>query len=67
MPNQGAETTDLRRVTCFGKLDMLQGYWQAPLATKAQEVFTVTTPEGLIILTRAVQGVLKATLPTFKL
>ena len=27
MPNREAEMADLRGVTCFGKLDMLQGYW----------------------------------------
>ena len=35
MPNQEAEMADLRRVTCFGKLDMLQGYWRMPLAAEA--------------------------------
>ena len=32
---------------CFGKLDLLQEYWQTPLAPEAQEVFTIVTPEGL--------------------
>ena len=30
---------------------MLQGYWQMSLAAEAQEVFTITTPEGLFIPT----------------
>ena len=35
MPNQEAEITDLLGATCFGKLDMLQGYWQMSLAAEA--------------------------------
>ena len=46
MPNQEAQITDLRGATCFGKLDMLQEYWQMPLGAEAQVVFTITTPEG---------------------
>ena len=30
LPNQEREMAALRRATCFGKLDMLQGYWQMP-------------------------------------
>ena len=47
MPNQEAEMADLRGATCFGKLDMLQGYWQMPLAAETQEVLTIATSEGL--------------------
>ena len=42
MPNQEAKMADLR-----GAIDMLQGYWQIPLAAEAQEVFTIVTPEDL--------------------
>ena len=51
---------DLRGATCFGKLDILQGYWQIPLAAEDQEVFTIATPEGLFTPTRVPQGVLDA-------
>ena len=63
VPNQEAEMADLRGVTCFGKLDMLQGYWRLPLAAEAQEVlvFTTATPAGLSTPTRVLQGVLNAT------
>ena len=61
MSNLEAEMADLRGTTCFGKLDMLKEYWQMPLATEAQEVFTIATPEGLVAPTRVFQGVLKAT------
>ena len=61
MPNQEAEMVDLRGATCFGKLDMLQGYWQMPLAAEAQEMFTIAAPEGLFTPTRVPQGVLNAT------
>ena len=44
MPNQEAEIANFRGSTCFGKLDMLQGYWQMPLAAEAQEVFTTASP-----------------------
>ena len=46
---------------CFGKLDLLQGYWQMPFAPEAQEVFTIVTPDGLFTPTRVPQGVLNAT------
>ena len=52
MPNQEAEMADLRGAACFGKLDILQGYWQMPLAAEAQEVSTIATPEGLFTPTR---------------
>ena len=61
MPNQEAEMADLRGATCFGKLDMLQGYWQIPLTAEAQEVFTIATLEGLFTPTRVPQGGLNAT------
>ena len=60
IPNQETEMADLRGATCFGKLDMLQGSWQMPLAAEAQEVFTIATPEGLFIPTRVSQGILNA-------
>ena len=61
MPNQEAEMADLRGATCCGKLDMLQRYWQTPLAAEAQEVFTIATPEGRFTSTRVLHGVLNAT------
>ena len=61
MPNQEEEMADLRGATCFGKLDMLQGCWQMPLAAEAQEVFTIATPEDLFTPTCVLQGVLNAT------
>ncbi|CAN0360871.1 unnamed protein product, partial [Scytosiphon promiscuus] len=41
----------------FGKLDLLQGYWQMPLAPEAQEIFSIATLEGLFTPTRGSQGV----------
>ena len=61
IPNQEGEMAALWRATCFGKLDMLQGYWQMPLAAAAQEVFTTATLEGLFPPPRVPQGVLNAT------
>ena len=43
IPNQEAEMADLRGATYFGKLEMLQGYWQMPLAAEAHKVFTIDT------------------------
>ena len=45
----------------FGKLDLLQGYWQLPFAEEAREIFTITTPLGLFTPTSVPQGVLNAT------
>ena len=61
MPNQEADMADLLGANCFGKLDMLQGYWQMPLANIAQEIFTIATSDGLFTPTRVPQGVLNAT------
>ena len=52
---------DLLSVRFFGKLDLLQGYWQMPLAEEARETLTITTPLGLFTPTRVPQGVLNAT------
>ena len=52
MPNQEAEMAYLQGATCFGKLDMLQGYWHIPLATEAEQVFTIAIPEGMFTPTR---------------
>ena len=61
MPNQEADRTRLKVACVFGKLDMLQGYWQCPLSEEAQEVFTIATPAGLYTPLRVPQGVLNAT------
>ncbi|CAN0193327.1 unnamed protein product, partial [Scytosiphon promiscuus] len=37
---------DLLGAKYFGKLDLLQGYWQMPLAPEAPEIFTIATPGG---------------------
>ena len=60
MPNH-EDMRDLLGAKFFGKLDLLQGYWQMPLAPEAQEVFTMVTPDGLFTPTRVPQGVLNAT------
>ncbi|CAN0182786.1 unnamed protein product [Scytosiphon promiscuus] len=60
MPNH-EDMRDLLGAKYFGKLDLLQGYWQMPLAPEAQEIFTIATPEGLFTPTRVPQGVLNAT------
>lgn len=49
------------QATCYGSLDMLQGYWQMPLAQDSQEFFTIAGPGGLYTPTRVPQGVLNAT------
>ena len=38
MPNQEADMVDLLSARFFGKLDLLQGYWQMPLAGEAREI-----------------------------
>ena len=52
---------DLLSARFFGKLGLLQGYWQMTLAEEALEIFTITTPHGLFIPTRVPQGVPNAT------
>ena len=61
MPNQEADMVDLLSARFFCKLDFLQGYWQMHLAEEAHEIFTITTPPGLFIPTRVLQGVLNTT------
>ena len=52
---------DLLSARLFGKLDLLQGYWQMPLVEEASEILTITAPHGLFTPTRVRQGVLNAT------
>ena len=47
---------DLLGARFFGKLDLLQGYLE-----EAREIFTITTPLGLLTPTRVPQGVQNAT------
>ena len=47
MPSQEADMVDLLSARIFGKLDLLQGYRQMPLAEEARESFTITTPLDL--------------------
>ncbi|CAN0012806.1 unnamed protein product [Sphacelaria rigidula] len=61
MPNQESDMRDLLSARFFGELDLLQGYWQMPLAEEAQEIFTITTPLSLFTPKRVPQGVLNAT------
>ena len=60
MPHQ-EDMRELLGAKWFGKLDLLQGYWQIPMASKAQDFFTIVTPDGLFNPTRVPQGVLNAT------
>ena len=52
---------DLRGATWFGKLDMLQGYWQMPLAAEAQEVFTIASLKDLLTSTSVPRSIVNAT------
>ena len=52
---------DLLSARFFGTLDLLQGYWQMPLAEEARQSFTITTPLGLFTPTRVPQGFLNVT------
>ena len=61
MPNQEASMAKLSEAKFYGSLDLLQGYWQCPLALKAQEIFTIATSGGLYTPTRVPQGILNAT------
>ena len=56
MPNQEADMVDLLSARFFGKLDLLQDYWQMRLAEEVREIFTITTPLGLFTPTRVPQG-----------
>lgn len=60
MPNH-EDMRDLMGARFFGKLDLLQGYWQMPLSPEAQDIFTMATSDGLFTPTRVPQGVLNAT------
>lgn len=61
MPNQEASMAKLSESKFYGSLDMLQGYWELPLAPDAQEIFTIVTPEGLFTPTGVPQGILNTT------
>lgn len=40
-----AEMGDVLGAICVGKLDLLHGNWQMPLAPKAQEFFIIASPD----------------------
>ena len=61
MPRQEQDVSVMQGATHFCTLDILQGYYQMPLAQDAQELFTIVTPDGLYTPTRVPQGVLNAT------
>lgn len=46
MPNQ-ENRRNLLGAKFFGKLYLLQGYWQMPLASEAQEVFIIVTANDI--------------------
>ena len=48
MPNHEEEMVDLLGPACFGKIDMLQGYWQMPLAADAQEIFNIANSRSSV-------------------
>ena len=52
---------DLLSARFFGKLDLLQGYWQMPLVKEARGNLTITTQLGLFTPRHVPQGVLNAT------
>ena len=61
MPDQEVNMIHVLSARFFGKLDLLPGYWQMPLAEEARGFFTITAPLGLFTPTRLSQGVLNAT------
>ena len=61
MPDQEASMAKLTAARFFGSMDMLQGYWQCPLAPDSREIFTFITPDGLFTPERVTQGILNAT------
>ena len=61
MPNQEASMAKLSEAEFYGSLDLLQGYYQCPLAPEAHEIITIATPGGLYTPTRVPQGILNAT------
>eukprot|EP00903_Cladosiphon_okamuranus_P015655 g14457.t1 len=61
MPNPEASISKLSETKFYVSLDMLQGNWLLPLALEAQEIFTISTPDGLYTPTRVPQGILNVT------
>ena len=61
MPDLEGMASRFRGVPAFCSLDLLQGYWQMPLAEEAQNLFSIVLPSGLYTPTRVPQGMLNAT------
>ena len=59
--NKEASMAKLSEARFYGSLDLLQGYWQCPLAPNAQKIFTIATPGGLYTPTRVPEGSLNVT------
>lgn len=60
-PRKEEQMSRTHGATHFCSLDLLHAHWQMPLTEEAQEMFTISTPDGLLTPTRVPQGVLNAT------
>ncbi|GLD95516.1 hypothetical protein PINS_up004193 [Pythium insidiosum] len=55
-PNLRAVTQAVRGAYGFGQFDLFKGFWQLPLASECQELFSFLTEDGVFTPTRVPQG-----------
>ncbi|KAJ0389674.1 hypothetical protein P43SY_011921 [Pythium insidiosum] len=55
-PNLRAVTQAVRGAYGFGQFDLFKGFWQLPLASESQELFSFLTEDGVFTPTRVPQG-----------
>ncbi|OWY94489.1 hypothetical protein PHMEG_00035758, partial [Phytophthora megakarya] len=55
-PNLAAVTQSVKDAYGFGLFDLFKGFWQLPLHTESQELFSFVTEDGVFTPTRVPQG-----------
>lgn len=56
MANIEAELADFKGSTAFASFDFCSGYWKAPLHPDSQPLFSLMTPNGIVMPTQTTQG-----------
>ncbi|OWY97616.1 hypothetical protein PHMEG_00031810, partial [Phytophthora megakarya] len=61
-PNLAMVTAKVQGASSFGTFDLFRGFWQMPLATDSQEIFSFSTGDAVYTPTRVPQGAIDSAL-----
>jgi hypothetical protein len=56
IPHVGAMLQRVEGSNCYASMDLVQAYWQIPLAEETREILSIQTPCGVYSPTRLLQG-----------